>query len=96
LVYVVSIGVFSSVIMVLVFMLLLLEAKVVRKGSVRIRINDEEDKSVIASVGSTLLSALVGNGIFLPSACGGSGSCGQCRCKVEQGGGTSCPRNWPI
>lgn len=56
------------------------------KGDRSIVINDDEDKSIQAAMGSTLLSALTGNGILLPSACGGKGSCGTCKCKVETGG----------
>ncbi len=90
-IYVVSFGVFSSVIMAMVALLLLLEARVAPKGQARIVINDDEDKAVSAPVGTTLLSALVNNRIYLPSACGGSGSCGQCRCRVEAGGGDILP-----
>ena len=85
-IYLVSLIVFSGVILTLVGMLLLLEAKVVIKGDRTIIINDDEDKSIQASMGSTLLSALTTNGIFLPSACGGKGSCGTCKCRVEAGG----------
>jgi len=77
--------------MAMVMMLLLLEARVVRKGTASIVINDDEDKTVSAPVGTSLLSAMVENNIFLPSACGGSGSCGQCRCHVEEGGGDIMP-----
>ncbi len=85
-IYLVSLIVFSGVILTLVGMLLLLETKVVIKGDRTIIINDDEEKSIQASMGSTLLSALVNNGILLPSACGGKGSCGTCKCKVEAGG----------
>ncbi|ABW68345.1 NADH:ubiquinone reductase (Na(+)-transporting) subunit F [Desulfosudis oleivorans] len=90
-IYVVSFSVFSSVIMVLVAMLLVLEATLVRKGTVHIVINDDADKALETPVGGTLLSALAGADIFLPSACGGGGSCGQCRCTVEEGGGDILP-----
>lgn len=77
--------------MALVALLLVLEATLVRKGSVRIVINDDPDKAVETASGATLLSALAGADIFLPSACGGSGACGQCRCTVEAGGGDILP-----
>jgi len=86
LIYLVSLIVFSGVILFLVGMLLLLEAKIVIKGDRTIIINDDEDKSIQAAMGSTLLFALTDNGILLPSACGGKGSCGTCKCKVEAGG----------
>ncbi len=78
--------VFLSVIIVLVAVLLLVEARVVQKGDRAIIINDDTAKSVTAPSGVTLLSALAGNQIYLPSACGGGGSCGLCKCKVEAGG----------
>lgn len=73
--------------MTLVLFLLLLEARVVPRGKARVVINDDPDKAVESPLGTTLLSALSAAGIYLPSACGGSGSCGQCRCRVEEGGG---------
>ncbi|MDY6824477.1 MAG: NADH:ubiquinone reductase (Na(+)-transporting) subunit F [Thermodesulfobacteriota bacterium] len=90
-IYFVSFSVFSSVIMVLVFLLLLLEAKVVRKGDARIVINGDEENALTTPIGKSLLSALGDHQIYLPSACGGGGSCGQCRCKVESGGGDILP-----
>jgi Na+-transporting NADH:ubiquinone oxidoreductase subunit F len=59
---------------------------VVLKGDRKIVINDEPDKSIEAPTGTTLLSALNQNSIWLPSACGGKGSCGLCKCKVTEGG----------
>ena len=85
-IYLVSIIVFSGVILSLVGLILLLEAKVVIKGNRTIIINDDRDKGIEAPMGSTLLAALTRNNIFLPSACGGKGSCGTCKCKVEEGG----------
>jgi Na+-transporting NADH:ubiquinone oxidoreductase subunit F len=84
-IYVVSIIVFSGVIMLLVGMLLLVEARVVRKGNSQIIINQDEDKPLKTAVGTTLLKALSNNRIFIPSACGGGGSCGMCKCRVEAG-----------
>ncbi len=85
-VYLVSLIVFSGVLFALVGMLLLLEAKVVIKGDRTVIINDDTDNRLRVPQGTTLLAALVGNNILLPSACGGKGSCGTCKCKVEQGG----------
>ena len=85
-IYVISITVFSSVIFILVGLLLLVEAKVVKKDDCVIVVNDDEEKSLKIPGGSTLLSALSENKIFLPAACGGGGSCGTCKCVVEEGG----------
>jgi Na+-transporting NADH:ubiquinone oxidoreductase subunit F len=85
LIYLVATAVFLSVIMILVGLLLLVEGKVVQKGTNRVVINNDEEKSIDAPSGKTLLSALSANGIFLPSGCGGGGSCGMCKCKVTEG-----------
>ncbi len=94
-VYIASITVFSSVIFTLVAVLLFVEAKVVKKGSSRIVINEDEENSIAVQTGQTLLSSVVDRGIYLPSACGGSGACGQCRCVVEKGGGDILPTELP-
>jgi Na+-transporting NADH:ubiquinone oxidoreductase subunit F len=84
--YLVALAVFFGVVIFLVGALLLVESKVVLKGDRKIVINDDEDKSIETPTGTTLLSALTQNNILLPSACGGKGSCGLCKCKVEEGG----------
>jgi Na+-transporting NADH:ubiquinone oxidoreductase subunit F len=83
-----SIVVFLLVIMLLVIMLLYARDKLSPKGDVTLKINDRE---LVVSPGSNLLSTLSGNGIFLPSACGGGGTCGMCRCQVIEGGGSILP-----
>ena len=85
-IYIFSIIVFGSIIFILVGLILLVEAKVVKKDDCTIIINDDEGKSLKVPGGSTLLSALAENEIFIPSACGGGGSCGTCKCVVEEGG----------
>ncbi|MBT8359181.1 MAG: NADH:ubiquinone reductase (Na(+)-transporting) subunit F [Deltaproteobacteria bacterium] len=90
-IYLISTFVFSSVILSLVGLLLLVEAKIVKKGNCEIVINDDESKTIPTIVGSTLLSALMENDIFIPSACGGGGTCGTCKCRVDQGGGGVLP-----
>ncbi|NOQ20421.1 MAG: NADH:ubiquinone reductase (Na(+)-transporting) subunit F [Desulfobacterales bacterium] len=85
-IYLVSLTVFSSIIFILVGLLLLVEAKVVKKDDCDIVINDDEEKSLKVPGGITLLSALAANEIYIPSACGGGGSCGICKCVVEAGG----------
>ena len=94
-IYFISTVVFSSVILFLVGLLLLVEAKIVKKGDCEIVINDDRSKSLHVANGSTLLSALKDNGIFIPSACGGGGSCGMCKCRVDQGGGGVLPTELP-
>ncbi|EMS77382.1 NADH:ubiquinone reductase (Na(+)-transporting) subunit F [Desulfotignum phosphitoxidans] len=90
-IYLVSLLIFSSVIIILVFVLLFVEAKVTTQGSHTITINDSKDDALTVSGNPTLLSALSQNDIFLPSACGGSGSCAMCKCKVTDGGGAILP-----
>ena len=90
-IYVIAIAVFSGVIMLLVGMLLLVEARIVRKGNAQIIINQNDDEPLDAPVGTTLLKALSNNQIFIPSACGGGGSCGMCKCRVEEGIDTYLP-----
>jgi Na+-transporting NADH:ubiquinone oxidoreductase subunit F len=85
-----SIIFFLVVTLLLVGLLLFAKAKLTPSGSVKIDINEGE-KSIEVEPGSTLLSTLGNNGIFLPSACGGGGTCGMCRCQVEEGGGSILP-----
>ena len=84
-IYLTATVVFTSVILLLVAMLLLVEAKVVQKGDRQIVINDDAEKTLQVQVGSSLLKALANHEIFIPSACGGGGSCGMCKCKIEAG-----------
>ncbi|MGB9442392.1 MAG: NADH:ubiquinone reductase (Na(+)-transporting) subunit F [Desulfobacterales bacterium] len=84
--YFISMAVFLGVVIFLVGALLLVESKVVLKGDRKIVINDDPDKSIQAPTGTTLLASLSQNDILLPSACGGKGSCGVCKCKVTEGG----------
>jgi len=81
-----SIIVFLGVIILLVAMLLYAKTKLTPKGRVKITINEE--KEIEVNPGSTLLSTLSQEKLFLPSACGGGGTCGLCRCQVESGGGS--------
>ena len=84
-IYLIGTVVFTSVIMLLVVMLLVVEARVVQKGERRVVINDNDDESLEVQTGTSLLKALANNDIFIPSACGGGGSCGMCKCRIEQG-----------
>ena len=85
----ISIIIFLVIILSLVIILLYVRKKLVPSGPVKITIN--EDKVLDVSAGSTLLSTLSNNKIFLPAACGGGGTCGMCRCQVTSGGGSILP-----
>ena len=82
-----SVIVFSAVILLLVLILTFAESKLLPQGAVKILINQNEDKSPTVNPGGTLLSALSAESIFIPSACGGGGTCAQCICQVHSGGG---------
>ena len=84
-----SIGVFLVTILVLVVILLVAKNFLVASGNVKLTINGENQLEVES--GSTLLNTLAVNNVFLPSACGGKGSCGQCKCQVLEGGGEILP-----
>ena len=84
-----SVVVFLIIILLFVALLLGVRAKLMPKGDVVININGEKDVTV--QPGGSLLSTLAAQKIFLPSACGGKGSCGQCRCRVPEGGGEILP-----
>ncbi len=81
--------VFLSLTMILVAILLYAKKKLMPEGNVKVVVNGE--KEFESEMGGTVLGALQANGIFLSSACGGSGSCGQCRCQVAEGGGEILP-----
>ena len=84
-----SIGVFLVTILVLVIILLVAKNFLVASGKVKVTVNGENQLEVES--GSTLLNTLAVNNVFLPSACGGKGSCGQCKCQVVEGGGEILP-----
>ena len=78
------------VILLLVAFVLFVKAKLTPKGTVQIDINGGK-KVISVQPGGTLMNTLADNQIFLPSACGGKGSCGQCKCRVLEGGGSILP-----
>ena len=80
-----SIAVFLTVILLLVIILLVAKKYLSPSGNVNIVIN--EDKTLSVPQGASIMSTLTQNGIYLPSACGGKGSCGQCKLQVIEGGG---------
>ena len=81
----------TGVIVLLVLVLMFCEKKLVQKGKVKLLINDDAQKSPEVQVGSNLLLALSAQNLFLPSACGGKGSCAMCKCQVLSGGGDILP-----
>lgn len=86
-----SIVAFSVIIILLVLVLLFAQSKLVQQGDVKITINGDADNAIVTPAGGTLLTTLSSNKIFLPSACGGGGTCGMCKCTVESGGGDVLP-----
>jgi Na+-transporting NADH:ubiquinone oxidoreductase subunit F len=84
-----SLVVFLLVIILLVIVLLIAKRYLVASGDVKITMNGE--KEIILPAGGSLLNSMANAGVFLPSACGGKGSCGQCKCQVEEGGGEILP-----
>jgi len=83
--------VFTSLVLVLVFILNFAESQLLPQGDITIEINGDKDKNIISRPGSTLLNALSGQSVFLPSACGGGGTCAMCECQVIEGGGEILP-----
>jgi Na+-transporting NADH:ubiquinone oxidoreductase subunit F len=86
---IISVLLFTGILLVLTLLILWVRARLVPQGEVNININDERDIHV--RTGSRLLEALSDHQIFLPSACGGGSTCGQCRVLVHEGGGTLLP-----
>ncbi len=90
----ITIAAFLVVVLTLVGMLLFVKAKLSPSGKIKIDINNGE-RVLEVDGGGTLLSTLGSNGIFLPSACGGGGTCVQCTCHVIEGGGNILPTEEP-
>ncbi len=84
-----AIGVFLAIILLLVVILLVAKRYLVASGDVKVTINGDKEYNIPA--GGTLLASLNNAGVHLPSACGGKGSCGQCKCQVLEGGGEILP-----
>lgn len=84
-------GVFAGVILLLVVLLVVARQQLVPQGEVTIGVNDDPDKALKVQPGQTLLSALADQKIFIPSACGGGGTCAMCKCQVMDGGGDILP-----
>jgi len=86
---------FVIIVFALVAIILLARSQLVSTGDVTIEINDDPDKSITVPAGGKLLQTLANANIFLSSACGGGGTCAQCRCQVHDGGGSMLPTEEP-
>jgi len=83
----ISVVVFTGVILFLVALLQVADKKLVKQGDCNLVVNGDTANPVIVSAGGTLLGALSNKKIFLPSACGGGGTCALCKCQIHEGGG---------
>ncbi len=86
-----SVLIFTSIVLLLVVLILFSRHQLVPSGEVQIEINDDPDKGFKAPIGDKLLGLLGSEDIYLPSACGGGGTCGMCKVKVVEGGGELLP-----
>jgi len=86
-----GVAMFSGVVLFLVIFLMVAKKKLVASGPVSININDDPQNSFQVSAGSTVLSTLAAHQIFIPSACGGKGTCGVCKVEIFEGGGAILP-----
>ena len=84
-----GVGLFTAVVLILVFVILAARSKLVQTGNVKVIVNDELELAI--PVGGKLMQGLADNELFIPSACGGGGTCGQCRVRVLSGGGAILP-----
>lgn len=84
-----GVALFTGIVLALVFVILFAKSKLVATGNVKIVVNGE--KTIEAPVGSKLLGALADNNLFVSSACGGGGTCAQCRVQIHEGGGSILP-----
>lgn len=86
-----AVVVFSAVILLLAFMLISARKRLVPQGDVKLIINGDEENPMLVKPGSSLLATLSDKNIFLPSACGGGGTCAMCECHIDEGGGDVLP-----
>ncbi len=83
--------IFTGIVLVLVVLILIARSRLIPAGQVTININNDEDKRLIVDPGSKLLNVLGNKEVFIPSACGGGGTCAQCKVKIKSGGGDILP-----
>ena len=82
-----GVGMFTGVVLALVAVILVARSRLVPSGNVRILINDDESKALSVPAGGKLLNVLADNRVFVSSACGGGGTCAQCKVNIYEGGG---------
>jgi Na+-transporting NADH:ubiquinone oxidoreductase subunit F len=85
----IAVGMFTFIVLMMVSLIMFAKAKLLPSGDVHVVVNKE--KELVTQPGGKLLGSLADQGIFIPSACGGGGTCGQCRVKVFEGGGDILP-----
>ncbi len=86
-----AVAMFTFIVLVLVFIILLAKSKLVTSGSAKLEINEDPETSLDVPIGGKLLNVLADEGIYVPSACGGGGTCGECKLVIEEGGGDVLP-----
>ena len=86
-----GVGMFTAVVLALVFVILWAKRKLVSSGAVQLVINDDRGNALTVNAGRTLLTTLAEKKLFVPSACGGGGTCSQCKVQVHSGGGSLLP-----
>ena len=86
-----GVAIFFLTIIGLVVVLMVARNKLVPSGSVKIFVNEDDANTIETQAGNTLLNTLSAQGIFIPSACGGKGTCGVCKVHVHDGGGAMLP-----
>lgn len=87
----ISVSMFTAVVLALVVIILIAKSQLVNSGNVQIEINGNKENTIAVPAGGKLLNALADSKIFVSSACGGGGTCGQCRVQVHSGGGDILP-----
>ena len=88
---IIGVAMFTGIVLVLVCVILIAKSKLVASGDITIQINEDESKSLKVPAGGKLLNVLADNQIFISSACGGGGTCAQCKVKIKDGGGDLLP-----
>ena len=86
-----SVGFFTLIVLALVILILIAKSRLVASGSVKLIINDDDEHTYEVPIGDKLINALADRHIFIPSACGGGGTCGQCKVIIKEGGGSLLP-----
>ncbi len=89
-----GIATFTLIVNLMIFVILFARSRLVSTGDVTIEINGDQDKAIKVPAGGKLLQTLASENLFLSSACGGGGTCSQCRCQVFEGGGSIRVKKW--